>query len=182
MRRRSLSIPIAILAGLILTAGALAGGWATVSLVDAPKDPPAGSSTVVEVDVRQHAETAVSWPDLTVIAANDETGESFSTPAVAQGPTGRYVAAMTFPTEGRWTLTFESRDLIMEGTATLQVAAAVAAVAPDPSTSAAASTPATDPVTIGLAMLIVAAVVGSGALVLRGRRVGPRDERASVSG
>jgi hypothetical protein len=182
MRRRSLAIPIALLAGMNLTVGAVAGGWATVSVTDAPVDPPAGGGTVVELDVLQHGQTAISWLSLTVIATNDGTGESFRTPAEAKGPTGRYVATLTFPTEGRWTLTFDSPDLIMEGSATMQVAAAVApvaSVAPAPLTSA---VPATDPAALGLAALIILVGVVGGALAIRGRRAGPRDERASVSG
>ena len=178
MRRRSLAIPIALLAGLILSAGAVAGGWATVALTEAPSDPPAGAGTTVELDVRQHGETAVSWPKLTVVATNDATGDSFSTPATPQGPTGHYVATLTFPTEGTWTLSFASADLIMEGTARLQVAAAVAPVAA-PSTPAAA---AIDPVPFGLAALVAVAVIAGVGIAIRGRHAGRRDERASVSG
>jgi hypothetical protein len=178
MRRRSLAIPIALLAGLILTAGAVAGGWATVAVTDPPVDPPAGSGTTVELQVRQHGETAVSWPGLTIVATNATTGASFSTTAKAEGATGRYVATLTFPTEGQWTLSFESADLIMEGTAEVQVAAAVAPVAAPPTPAA----PVTDPVALGLAALVVFAVVAGGAMAIRGRRTGRRDERASVSG
>ena len=181
MRRRSLAIPSAILAALLLTVGAVAGGWATVALTDPPVDPPAGSGTLVELDVLQHGETPVSWVSLTVVATNDSSGQSFETPARAEGPTGRYVATITFPTEGRWTLSFESPDLIMDGTATMQVAPAVAAapVAADPSTSTVAGL---DPVALGLVALVIIALVAGGAIAWRGRQAGRHDERASVSG
>ena len=179
MRRRSLAFPIALVAGLMLTASAVAGGWAKVTVTDTPVDPPAGGGTVVELQVLQHNETAVSWPSLTVIATNTSTGESFRTPAKAEGPTGRYVATLTFPTEGAWTLSFDSNDLIMDGTASVQVAAAAAPVAATPSTPAA---PATDPVPFGLAALVILAIVAGGALAIRGRHTNRPDERASVSG
>jgi hypothetical protein len=181
MRRRSVAIPIALLAGLLLSGGAIAGGWATVALTEVHDDPPAGAGTSGEFDVRQHGDTAFSWPSLTVIATNDSTGDSFRAPATAEGPTGRYVATLTFPTEGEWTLTFDSKDLIMEGTARLQVAAAVApqapAAAPLPS-----ATPAPGPAAIGLAALVIAAIVVGTALAIRGRRSGRVDGPAGVSG
>ena len=181
MRRRTLAIPIATIAALLLAVGTVAGGWATVALVDPPVDPPAGSGTLVELDVLQHGETPVSWVSLTVVATNDASGDSFTTPARAEGPTGRYAATITFPTEGRWTLSFESPDLIMDGTATVQVAAAVAAapIAAEPSTSAVAGL---DPAALAVVAVIIVAVVAAGAIAMRGRHAGRHDEQASVSG
>jgi len=178
MRRRSLAIPIALLGSLTLAAGVVAGGWATVAVTEASVDPPAGAATTVELEVLQHGQTAVSWPKLTVVATNDSTGETFSTQASAQGPTGHYVATLTFPTEGGWTLSFASADLIMEGTAGMQVAAAVAPVAAPAAPAAAAF----DPLALGLGAVVVFAVVAGAAIAIRGRHAGRRDERASVSG
>jgi hypothetical protein len=181
MRRSTLAIPIALLAGLVLATGAVAGGWATVAVTDPPSDPPAGAGTTIELEVLQHGQTAVSWPTLTVIATDDVTGDSFRTPAQAAGPTGRYLATLTFPTEGRWTLTFDSSDLIMEGSATLQVVPAVSPQAPA-TAPLASPAPTVDPALLALAATVILAVVAAGVLAIRGRHPERRDERASISG
>jgi hypothetical protein len=132
VRHRPIAVPLALLgtlAGLAIASTVVAGGWAQVSAKNTPVDPPAGEKTTIELAVSQHGVTPVSWPDLTVIATNEATGETVRVQATAKGPVGSYVATIVFPTDGAWTLTYDSTDLVMEGWAPVQVAAAAGAPA-----------------------------------------------------
>jgi hypothetical protein len=114
-------MPLALLGILALATGAVAGGWAQVTLTDSPVEPSTGVETPIGFRVMQHGQTAVSWPRLTVVATDADSGVVVRAAARAEGATGLYVATIAFPTGGDWTLTFESTDLIMEGTATMRV-------------------------------------------------------------
>jgi hypothetical protein len=187
MRHRTIALPLALLASLALASVAVAGGWAQVTAKTVPVDPPAGEATTIELGVSQHGITPVSWPDLTVIATNDTTGATFRTKAEAKGPTGSYVATLTFPSAGAWTLTFDSTDLIMEGLTKLQVGlsgvaapaapAGAGAGAQNPTTAPAA--PATDVMLVVLLLFVLAVGLGVAALGLRSRNA-TGDSRLSV--
>lgn len=164
MRLRLAPLPLALLGSLVLAAGALAGGWAVVTVTESPADPPAGAGTPIELRVMQHGKTPVSWPRLTVVATDPDSGAAVRAEARAEGPTGRYVATIVFPTGGDWRLTFESADLHMEGAATLPVSPATAAATAAPSTSTSDATPVVLAAALGLLLLV------GGALGLRGRR------------
>lgn len=179
MRRRLAPILLMLLGSLALATGALAGGWAQVTLTDPPVvDPPAGVETPISLTVMQHGQTAVSWPKLTVVATDSDSGAVVRVKALAEGPVGAYVAKVVFPTAGKWTLTFESNDLSMEGTAILQVTpAAVAPAAVTPSSPA----PAPDLTPFGLVAALGVALMVGGGLARRGRRGDRRDEPVSAS-
>jgi hypothetical protein len=176
MRRRLLAIPLTLLASVALATGVAAGGWAQIAITDPPVDPAAGAGTTIGFTVMQHGVTAVSWPRINVIASNSATGAAVVAAAHAEGPTGHYVATLTFPSEGSWALTFQSEDLVMEGSGTLTVA-------PAPATPATPTATPVDPAPIvGLAALLLL-VVGGSALLIRGRRAGRRERGgATVSG
>lgn len=173
MRHRSIALPAATLTavlGLLLAAtAALAGGWAQVTAKNVPVDPPAGQETTISLSMLQHGQTPVSWPRLTVIATEKGSGKVVSAQATASGPEGTYVAKLTFPTEGAWTLSFTSQDLIMEGSATVNVAPPVAAPAAPATGNQAPAAKAFDPMLPLLAVLGVFAVLVVGVLVVRGR-------------
>ena len=99
------------------------------------------------------------------------------TDAKPAGPTGRYAAVITFPTGGDWRLTFESTDLIMEGSATLTVTPAV----PVTPAAAAESAPAVDPLAIGLVAISLLTLLTVIVVALR-RRPGRREKSAVASG
>ena len=136
-------------------------------------DPPAGVETPIGLTVMQHGKTAVSWPNLTVVATDSDSGAVVRVKALAEGPVGSYVARIVFPTAGDWTLTFESNDLSMEGTAVLQIAAA-AAIAPSPA-------PAPDLTPFGLVAALGIALMVGGGLAMRGHRADRRDAPVSAS-
>ncbi|HEY8167461.1 MAG TPA: hypothetical protein VIF84_01990 [Candidatus Limnocylindrales bacterium] len=162
MRHRILSIPLTLLATLALAATVMAGGWATVAMTEPAEPPAAGASSVIELTVLQHGETAVSWPRITVVATNNTTGEVIRAEALpSAGQAGMYTASLTFPTDGAWALTYTSPDLVMEGSATLAVPAAPAPIA---------ASNADPGLVVALGGMIAAFLLVFGALVLRDRR------------
>ena len=180
MLRRFIAFPLAALASLALASVAMAGGWAQVTVKDTPVDPPAGGGTPIEMSVLQHGVTPVSWPHLSVIATDEASGAMFKTDAQAKGPEGTYVATIVFPKAGDWTLSFDSPELEMSGTAAINVIPAVVAApvvqappvvaAPQPG-AATPATPALDPVAL-LGVLILASlmVAFAATLFFKGRR------------
>lgn len=173
MRHRPIALPaatlVAILALLLATAAALAGGWAQVTAKDVPVDPPAGQETTISLSMLQHGETPVSWPRLTVTATEKASGATVSAQATASGPEGSYVVKLTFPSEGQWTLSFLSQDLIMQGSAAVHVAPPVAAPAAPATGSQAPATNAFDPMLPLFGVLAIFAALVVGVLVVRGR-------------
>ena len=166
--RQLLILPLALFALLVLTGSVLAGGWATVTMAQPPTDPSAGDETTVEMTVLQHGTTPVDWPRITVVASNSETGAVVRSEARAlSDSTGRYDATFVLPTDGAWAIAFESPDLIMEGSATLDVAVipqVVAASAFDIGT------------TVGIAAIVLLAIgLALAAVVIRNRRE-PREQ------
>ncbi len=132
MRKRALlTVPLALLAVLVFAGAALAGGWASVTMADPPSDIPPGEETSVELTVLQHGKTPVDWPKITVVATNADSGAVVRSEAhPVSGKLGRYAVALTFPTAGEWEITYQSRELVMDGTASLNVIAATAVAAP----------------------------------------------------
>ena len=110
------------------------------------------------------------------MATDAATGATVRAEAQATpGATGRYTATLTFPTDGSWTVTYESPDLVMDGTATLAVAAS-SAVAP----AAASATTDLAPL-VGMGGLVLLFVVAFVALVIHDRRADRRGQ-PQVSG
>jgi hypothetical protein len=163
MRHRSIALPIAVLAAFSLASIVVAGGWAQVAARNVPVDPPAGQETTIEISVLQHGVTPVSWPGLTVVATDAASGTVIRTEARATGPEGSYLATLVFPTEGAWNLTFESTDLVMEGSAAVRVAPPVAAA---PTTGV---VPAFDVMPLALALIAALAILAIGGVALRNR-------------
>jgi hypothetical protein len=178
--RRPFAIPIGIVASLALTTAVLAGGWASVTITDPPADPTAGGETIFDLTVMQHGVTPVSWPAITVVATNAETGATVSGVAKASGAVGHYTVGLTFPTDGAWTIAFASNDLIMEGGQTLAVSAAAPAAA---SQTTAAGAVDVSMLTV-LLMLVLAFVGAIGVMLVRDRRAagsGGQDEGAPAT-
>lgn len=171
-RHRLLAIPIALAGALALTTAVLAGGWASVTITEPPAEPTAGGETIFDLTVMQHGVTPVSWPAITIVASNAETGATVSAQAEASGPLGHYSVGLTFPTGGAWTIAFASNDLLMEGGQTL----AVSAAAPAAAASETAGTGAVDISMVTVLLMLVLAFVGAIAVML------VRDRRTAASG
>lgn len=175
MRRRLGSSIVTMLAVLVFAGGAQAGGWARVTVTGLPADPAAGEVTAIELDVLQHGQTPVSWPTLTVVAT-DGSGAVVRAGATPHGPVGSYVATIVFPAAGAWRLSFESTDLIMEGTAAVDVMPAIA------SASAVGRPSPVELPAVGLVAALAIAAGLAAAVALRERRRAPGDAPAAAKG
>lgn len=168
MTRRIAAVPLAMAAALLLVSTAMAGGWATATLDPGTNGPRAGTPTTIGFVVLQHGVTPNSSLAVVVHAAG-AGGGSISANATAQGAKGHYVATLTFPTEGAWTITWTSELNMSESSAPISVAAAAAA--------APASAPAPVPASVGadtaallLVGLALALAVGGGIVAIWRRR------------
>jgi hypothetical protein len=162
MTRRIAAFPLAVAAALLLVSAALAGGWATATLDPGTNGPRAGTPTTLGFLVLQHGVTPNSSLAVVVHGANP-AGGSISASATAQGAKGHYVATLTFPTEGAWTITWTSELDMAESSAPLTVAAAAAAPASAPApvpATAGADTAALLLVGLALALAVAGGIVG----------------------
>jgi hypothetical protein len=105
MKARLFVVVGSALAGIVMSASAAsAGGWAMSSL-DPMAVPVAGQETVVGFTIRQHGVTPVNPDDQggepVAVAVRSAPGHEAVFPARQQGPTGHYVADVTFPESGR---------------------------------------------------------------------------------
>ena len=167
MLHRLTALPLAVLASLALASAAFAGGWAQVTVMDAPTDPPAGGGTPIELSVLQHGVTPVSWPTLTVVATDATSGTVVRAEAEAKGAEGSYIATVVFPSAGEWTLTFESAELDMSGSAAVSVAPPMVAAQPVAAATAASNLDAAPLLFLLIAAAVAVAVAG---FALKGRR------------
>jgi hypothetical protein len=115
-RRSILAFGLVVLAMLALAAPALAGGWALVTLDSLPRALHAGESIQLGFTVLQHGKTPTNKdlngnPLVPVLKATKQAGaattsakaaETITVKAQQQGPTGHYVADLTFPSDGSW--------------------------------------------------------------------------------
>ena len=167
MLHRLIALPLAVLASLVLATAAGAGGWAQVTVTNAPTDPPAGGGTPIELSVLQHGVTPVSWPTLTVVATDATSGTVVRADAKAEGAEGTYVASIVFPTAGNWNLTFESAELDMSGSAAVSVAPPGVAAQPAAATTAASNFDAAPLLFLLIAAAVALAIAG---FAFKGRR------------
>ncbi len=100
MRTHTTAVLLAITALLVLPAGALAGGFATVGLSSTPDGLAPGAPWNVELEILQHGRTPLDnvHPSVT-ISSGDVTRTFAARPA---GRPGVYRASVTFPHAGDW--------------------------------------------------------------------------------
>jgi YtkA-like len=97
-------IAAAVAAGLlVLPAGALAGGWATVELSSTPAGLGPGDPWLVEMKILQHGRTPLDGVQPSIVLTEQATGETRTVAAEPTGRPGVYSARAVFPEPGRWT-------------------------------------------------------------------------------
>lgn len=107
MQSRLARIMATVVAMTLATAGVGAGGWAVVTLKDLPEYVIAGKPVSLTYAVRQHGVQLT--PGLSGwIEARDKGGALVKAAAVPASDTGYYLAKLTLPTAGDWTLTVHS--------------------------------------------------------------------------
>jgi mono/diheme cytochrome c family protein len=125
MRTRFLQLAALALAGLALTAFAF-GGWAVITVDELPAGLVVGQPVKIGFAVRQHGMTLLDQLSPTLVAVDEEGGApQVRSSAPASGGPGHYLATLTVPRAGDWTITIASGFL--GGHVTLYPIAAVAA-------------------------------------------------------
>lgn len=115
MKRFRILPVIALL--LLLVPAVMAGGWATITLDDAPGEIHAGEPWAVGFTVLQHGVTPVHnlGKDLPIVpkltATNAVTGERLEALASRTEELGHFTVEITFPDEGEWEWAIEPRPL-----------------------------------------------------------------------
>lgn len=159
---KRLSVGLMVALNLILLSGsvAFAGGWAVITLDELPVQVVAEKPVTIGFVVRQHGQTPMGRLTPQIKATHEETGESFTTSAKAQGKVGHYTAALTFPQPGIWNWTINAFS-IDQPMPTLDVVATSPAKEPE------TPTPASWPLLLGVIGLVGA--VGTSLLWQRKR-------------
>lgn len=103
-------IPVLIAAlaiSLLAAAPAFAGGWAATTLDELPPEFVAGDTYQIGYTIKQHGVTPVNVEDLggttEIRITSPQSGKTIAYQGVREGPTGHYIAKVTFPYEGKWT-------------------------------------------------------------------------------
>jgi hypothetical protein len=178
MRHRFPTAALSALAASLLLAGtALAGGWANAIMDDPPQDPPsAGEAITIGFTLMQHGVTPVDGGATMVTVRNPATGEELTVAARHDGPSGHWVAVITFPSDGTWRYEVTTTDLVvgMNGFNPVTIGSTGSGTATTPATSAATAQPAT---WLLLAPLLTLAIAGAVILAQR-RRANLRTARA----
>jgi mono/diheme cytochrome c family protein len=104
MIRKLLPLTFAIVLALTLRLGA--GGWAVVTLDTLPESAVVSTPLRLSFTVRQHGHTLMDGLQPKVVAVADK--EQVSAVAQPAGPTGGYVATLTFPRPAAWVITVDS--------------------------------------------------------------------------
>lgn len=98
-----LLVGVLLMMGLLATAGsARAGGWATVTLSDLPKEVVAERPFTIEFSVRGHGQTLVAGVDAVVTAVHAVSGTRVHVQAKDGAEEGFYTATLALPEAGQW--------------------------------------------------------------------------------
>jgi hypothetical protein len=162
---------IALTATLLLAGTAFAGGWANAIKDDGPLDPPnAGVPITIGFTLLQHGVTPVDGGSTNVTVRNPATGEELTVAARRDGPSGHWVAVITFPSDGTWRYEVTTTDLEvgMMGFNPVIVGSGAAGNPASPATSATTAQPL---ILLLFALVLTLAVAGAFILAQRRRAI-----------
>ena len=172
------AVALFTLAGAVLT-----GGWAVTTIDALPEGGfQAGKSYHLGYTIRQHGQTPFAGANtsITIVAPGSRDRHVF--PGVPDGPTGHYVAEVTFPFEGAWDWEVSQYPFAIQTLGTVTVTPSAAAQVPPKATEPLAASSLVA-VPSGLALLL-GSLLFAGALtwtlviLLRRRRVEPTPDLA----
>lgn len=92
----------------VMSAPALAGGWATVGLGSLPDDIATGQTWTAELTVLRHGRTPTDGAKPSVTIVEDRSGRRSTFAARPTGRTGVYEARVVFPSAGDWRLEIDN--------------------------------------------------------------------------
>lgn len=172
---------------LAFGAPAAAGGWAVTTLDQLPPEIHSGQQYALGYTIRQHGVTPI---DVTKMGGTTEIqitapdgAKTLRYPGVPEGPTGHYVARVSFPSDGTWTWTVTQGPFAPQPLGSVTVGAvAVATDAPVQVAVPAATTASTPQPTGPNALLVVALLLASsGAAILFGSRAAAFVDRRTTA-
>ena len=172
MRIKVLAAALALT--LVGAAPALAGGWAATTLDELPGEFIAGNTYQIGYTIKQHGVTPVDVETMggttEIRITSPESGKTIAYQGVREGPTGHYIAKVTFPAEGKWTWQVTQGPFQAQELGSISVKpAALAGTAAQPA-PVAQTAPA--PVTQTSPFLVAALVLGTaGAALIFGSRL-----------
>jgi len=102
MISRKMILFVLLLALLLPSAGALAGGWVVITLETLPEQIRAGEPQQLSFMVRQHGQTPIHDVEPLLTATNAETGERIQVQAEPAEELGRFLVTVDFPSQGVW--------------------------------------------------------------------------------
>lgn len=173
-RRRMFYVGLIMFGLLVFPLGALAGGWAVVTLDSLPEEPRAGQTLSLGFMVRQHGKepidrafgTELMIPRL--MATNTDTGTTLNINSRKEGPLGHFVVDVTFPEAGNWEWQIQPGPFMATKLGTLTILPAVATATQ--SASVAQPAPAVSAVPMMLRWAGVVLVLAAAVLMLTNRR------------
>jgi len=131
MRKRALLAGTVALV-LLTTAATWFGGWAVITVTDLPESITVGNEVRLEYAVRQHGVTILNGLSGSVVASGGGRTVSGS----VTGANGRYLAKLTVPSPGPWTISITSGFPGSKTTLDPIIAVAAGAPAPPPAAPA----------------------------------------------
>ena len=96
----------ALVAALVVSSAASAGGWATVGIAPLADGVTSGDTWSTEITVLQHGRTPLDGLRPTLTISTGEDTRTFN--ARPTGRTGLYEADVVFPQPGRWSVVVDS--------------------------------------------------------------------------
>jgi mono/diheme cytochrome c family protein len=98
---------LGLVCGVVLVSAAFAaGGWAVITVEDLPDAMTAGEPTELAFTIRQHGMEPMS--DKSPILEARQGESRVRVPARREGAPGRYIAPLTLPRAGEWSITIQS--------------------------------------------------------------------------
>lgn len=162
--KKLLFISVAVIAGLLAASPASAGGWAVTTLDEMPK--PIGGETVdVGFTIRQHGKTPANVEEAG-ITITPASGKSSYFQARQDGPTGHYVATVTFPASGTYTWEVAQGWFGAQSLGTIEVPAKRGSSTPAPALGPVETRTETVPLPLAVRILLPVVALGAGGLAL----------------
>ena len=130
MRARWIAATVMVVGLLGLPAGALAGGWATVTLSSTPDGLSPGQPWLVELEILQHGRTPLDGVEPSIVLTDQATGATRTVAAKPTGRPGMYEARAVFPEAGRWSFAVDDGFSQVHDYPAVTIGGAATALAP----------------------------------------------------
>ena len=109
-KRRTFPLALLFFTLLLIATSTHAGGWATITVDEWPRDIVVSQPVLVRFTVRQHGQDRGRLNDLSPViqARNTSTGEVIEVHAKSENRNGEYRAETIFPSAGEWSWSIQA--------------------------------------------------------------------------